>query len=270
MTASQSDMFSFEIKVESSNNNVMKTIDFSYFIERYNDGEMSNAEKQWFQKELETNKNLRDEVYLRKKTDEVLKNQDIIVLRNKLSEIGRRKETNLPLKKTRKPVYLYYAAVIAVLAIIGSITISPGKNLSGDEILAKYYKPYEPQAPQRSVLSKENADFVLALDYFNTHDYKNAALLFKRVVESNPKNMEFSLLYGVASFEDKKYPEAEKSFVNVINEGKNLYIETAKWYLALCYIRTDETEKAFQQLDIIYKEHGLYRKEAKKIMRNLN
>ena len=30
----------------------MKTIDFSYFIERYNAGEMSDAEKEWFQKEL--------------------------------------------------------------------------------------------------------------------------------------------------------------------------------------------------------------------------
>ena len=54
----------------------MKTIDFSYFIERYNAGEMSEAEKQWFQKELEGNENLRKEVYLRKNTDKVLKNQE--------------------------------------------------------------------------------------------------------------------------------------------------------------------------------------------------
>ena len=36
----------------------MKTIDFSYFIERYNAGEMSDAEKLWFEKELEGDKNL--------------------------------------------------------------------------------------------------------------------------------------------------------------------------------------------------------------------
>ena len=33
----------------------MKTIDFSYFIERYNAGEMNDDEKQWFRKELEGN-----------------------------------------------------------------------------------------------------------------------------------------------------------------------------------------------------------------------
>ncbi len=56
----------------------MKTIDFSYFIERYNAGEMNEAEKTWFQKELEENEKLRDEVDLRKKTDMVLKNHNVI------------------------------------------------------------------------------------------------------------------------------------------------------------------------------------------------
>src|ERR1035437_3840800 len=63
----------------------MKTIDFSYFIERYNAGEMSEAEKQWFQKELEGNDKLRNEVHLRKRTDEILKNQNVISLRDRKS-----------------------------------------------------------------------------------------------------------------------------------------------------------------------------------------
>jgi hypothetical protein len=37
----------------------MKTIDFSYFIERYNAGEMSSDEEQWFNKELIGNDMLR-------------------------------------------------------------------------------------------------------------------------------------------------------------------------------------------------------------------
>jgi len=40
----------------------MKTIDFSYFIERYNTGEMDTMEKKWFIKELEGNKALQKEV----------------------------------------------------------------------------------------------------------------------------------------------------------------------------------------------------------------
>ena len=59
----------------------MKTIDFSHFIERYIAGEMGEDEKQWFEKELEGNENLRSEVDLRKKTDLVLKNQNITLIK---------------------------------------------------------------------------------------------------------------------------------------------------------------------------------------------
>ena len=66
----------------------MKTIDFSYFIERYNAGEMDDAEKQWFTKELKDNEKLRKEVELRRVTDTILKNQDQMNLRNKLVLLG--------------------------------------------------------------------------------------------------------------------------------------------------------------------------------------
>jgi hypothetical protein len=36
----------------------MKTIDFSYFIESFNAGEMNQAEKVWFLKELNGNESL--------------------------------------------------------------------------------------------------------------------------------------------------------------------------------------------------------------------
>src|SRR5659263_6867 len=100
----------------------MKTVDFSYFIERYNAGEMSETEKQWFQKELDGNEMLRNEVNLRKRTDEVLKNQNVMSLRNKLSEIEKtRKEVKIPVKNSNNPAYIKYAAVVAVLVLIGSI-----------------------------------------------------------------------------------------------------------------------------------------------------
>ena len=69
----------------------MKTIDFSHFIERYIAGEMSEEEKAWFERELLGNESLSAEVELRRKTDIVLKNQDVVSLRNKLSQIDKRR-----------------------------------------------------------------------------------------------------------------------------------------------------------------------------------
>jgi hypothetical protein len=81
----------------------MKTIDFSYFIERHIAGEMSDAEKQWFLKELDGNEKLRNEVNLRKRTDEILNNQNIMSLRSKLSEIEKNRSAVIkPAKKLQK------------------------------------------------------------------------------------------------------------------------------------------------------------------------
>ena len=248
----------------------MKTVDFSYFIERYNAGEMSDAEKQWFRKELDGNEKLRNEVNLRKRTDEVLKNHDIISLRNKLTSIeNNRREVNKPVKKSKKPAYLKYAAVIAGLVLIGVLTMFSGKKLSSEEIMNRYYKVYEPPTSQRSVQSETDADFTLALEFYNTRDYEKAAILFNKVLKRKPNDMQTVLLTGVANFEDKKYPEAKLSFYRVIDNKENLYIDQAQWYLALCYLNTDEKAKALQLLKTIGKEGGIFKNEAKKIIRGL-
>jgi TolA-binding protein len=248
----------------------MKTIDFSYFIERYNAGEMSESEKQWFLKELEGNEKLRNEVNLRKRTDEILKNQNVMSLRNKLSEIeNRRKEVKNPVKDSKKTVFIRYAAVFAGLILIGSIAMFSGKNLNSEKIMKHYYKIYEPPTSQRSAESGTNADFNLALEFYNTHDYEKAAVLFNKVLENKPNDMQTVLLKGVANFEEKKYPEAKQSFVKVIDDKDNLYIDQAQWYLALCYLNTYETEKAKQLFKIIVKGDGIYKSDAKKIIRGL-
>jgi tetratricopeptide (TPR) repeat protein len=248
----------------------MKTVDFSYFIERYNAGEMSEVEKQWFLKELEGNQKLRDEVNLRKRTDEILKNQDVMSLRTKLANIEKqRKEAKPPVKVLKKTIYIRYAAIFAGLILIGSLSLFPGKTLTPEKIMKQYYKVYEPPTSQRSVQSVTDADFTLAVEFYNTHDYEKAEVLFNKVLEKKPNDMQSVLLKGVSNFEDKKYPEAKQSFDRVIDDKNNLYIDHAQWYLALCYLNTNETEKAKQLLKSIGKENGIYKEDAKKIIRGL-
>jgi tetratricopeptide (TPR) repeat protein len=246
----------------------MKTTDFSYFIERYNAGEMSDLEKQWFLKELSANKELRNEVKLRKLTDEVLEKQNIISLRNKLSVIEERRKTNIHIERTLKPSYLKFAAVITGLVLIGSISLFSGKNLNSDQIIDRYFKAYEFPTAQRSGVSAANTDFTLALEFYNTHEYKKAADLFNKVLESNPKDMQTVFLNGVSHIELKKFPEAKQSFVRVIDDQSSvLFVDAAKWYLALCYLKTDEKEKAIKQFEIVVKDGTIYSKDAKKIIR---
>lgn len=191
------------------------------------------------------------------------------MLRNKLSEIERIREESSPVKKTKKHVYVTYAAILAGLILIGGILFVPGKPISNDEIIDQYYKPYEPPTATRSAMSSTNAVFIEAVEYYNTHDYENAAIQFSKVLESDEHYWESVLMNGVSNFENKKYPEAENSFEKVISNDDNLCVEDAKYYLALCYLKTGEKEKAIKQLELIKSERGIHSSNAKKIIRNL-
>ena len=248
----------------------MKTIDFSYFIERYNAGEMNTEEKKWFEKELEGNEKLRREVELRKKTEAILKDSDIMALRNKLNSIEKKRVEQPPVRRSSAVSRnIKYVAAAGVFVVFGAIALLRSDNVSNSEIFEKFYRSYEVTAPSRSAASGINQDFLLGVEYYKVHDYKSAALYFSKVVEQDSKNMESTLLYGVSNFEISNYPEAEESFVKVIDDNDNLFIEEARWYLALCYIRSDENDRAVKQLTEIKNSRSIYRKEAAKILRKI-
>lgn len=251
-------------------NIAMKTIDFSYFIERYNAGEMDEAEKEWFRKELEGNEKLRREAGLRSRTDMILKDRDIMNLRNKLNAIEKQRKEPVPEVKPRKSMNIKFAAALATLVLIGSIALLSRGKPDSDEIISRYYKPYEVATISRSANMAVNSDnFRLAVEYYNVSDYRNAAIYFSRVLEDNPGDMHTELLNGISNFETQNYPEASGSFSKVIEDNNNFYIDHAQWYLALCYIKTGETVKAVNQLATIEDSRTIYRKEAKKILRYL-
>jgi tetratricopeptide (TPR) repeat protein len=247
----------------------MKTIDFSYFIERYNAGEMDDTEQQWFQRELEENSNLQDEVKLRAKTEMVLADYTSLQLRNKLRVIEKQRAEAVPNRNRRRQSPIRYAAVITVLILLGSMLLFRGKNLTADEILDRFHTPYEAITGSRSQESTADNNYKTALDYYNIHDYSTAALFFNKVLEKNPGDMESTMLYGVSNFEEKNYPVAAESFTNIVVNNDNYYIEDAQWYLALCYVQTNEQTKAIEQLTMIRNSGSIYSKDASKVLRRI-
>lgn len=247
----------------------MKTIDFFYFIERYNSGEMNDAEKEWFLLEIKENQMLREEVELRARTDRVLNDSSVLRLRNKLQAIENQRSVSSPPRNKRRHSAIRYAAAIALLLLAGSLFMVRKNTLSTDEIIDKYCKPYEAIASARSAESTLNRDYVTAIEYYNIHDYGSAAAYFLKVLDKDPGDMKSTMLYGISNFEEKNYPVAGRSFNKVIDDNNNLYIEDAQWYLALCYMQTGDSDKAIEQLKIISKSESLYSKDAKKVLKRI-
>jgi TolA-binding protein len=244
----------------------MKTIDYSYFIEKYNAGEMDQAEKTWFEKELLTDKSLQKEVMLRKKTDKILERQDIISLRNKLASIEKmrtfEKKRNVKWQTPR----FRYAAVIAGLVLIGSLLFVRYNKQSSDQVFRNNYIPYEIQDNSRSAEATYNE----AVGYYKNGEFSKALEAFESYLENNPGSTKTLFYSGVTNLELRNYERAETSFIKVIDNKPNLYIEDANYYLAMCYIKTKKIILAKTQLKtIINSESKKYKTLAESALRKL-
>ena len=121
----------------------MKTIDFSYFIERYLAGEMDDSERDWFKKEMEGNEKLQKEVEIRQRTDSILKKQDVLNLRTKLLSIEKQRDSSVKQIRHPRMAFYKYAAAIAVLLTVGTIALLSNRKIDNNAIIEKYSRAYE-------------------------------------------------------------------------------------------------------------------------------
>ena len=246
----------------------MKTIDFSYFIERYIAGEMDPSEKKWFETELEGSLSLQRELALRKKADAALGRHDIIDLRNKLASIEKERKEKAVVASGGKTPRFRFAAVITALILIGSLYLVTTGPQNFDTLYKKNFEIYHSSGTSRSAEAKI-PDFKTALDLYNSNDFAGSLPLFRDYLKSYPGEMEVEILYGVALMGNNKFNDAKSAFSSVINNSNNLYIDRAQWYLSLCYIKTEESEAAVRQLESIINSNSIYREKAKKLVRKL-
>jgi TolA-binding protein len=243
----------------------MKTIDFTYFIEKYNANEMDPAEKAWFEKELNGDSSLQKEVHLRKKTDVILEHTDIISLRNKLTNIEKARRAEVTKSGNIKNPRFRYAAVFTGLIILGSLLYLSFNTQSTKALYDKYCQVYKYPANSRSA----NISFDKAIDCLNNKEYARALDGFRDFLSKNPGSPKIEFLSGISYLGLSEYANAESSFSKVINAEVNLYTEQANWYLAMCYLATDDKLSAREQLRKIARSESVNKNKAKSILRHL-
>jgi tetratricopeptide (TPR) repeat protein len=219
--------------------------------------------------EMKRDSALEREVTLRRRTDEILAGRDVLDLRHKLTEIEMRKRSSGNVRRTIARS-ARYAAAVAILAIISSalyITLRPGT--SADKLYSEYYSRYESPGAVRSAVSTNNTLMENALASYSAREYDKAIVYLEQVINTGQADIESVFMHGMANMEVKNYPVASGSFTRVIEHNDNLYLEDAAWYLGLCYMMTDNREKAVKQFAAIASSKSRYSKQAAKLARRL-
>lgn len=248
------------------------TINYPEFIERYLDGEMSPEEKTWFEKEMEDNPELGDEIQLRKEVNEAIMEEDVIQLRMQLDGIHRKRQaekirTVKPARTTRRVLLATSSvAVLTVFILLG------GRywwgNVAPEKIFNRYYEPYE-MPVYREAGTATDLLFLKAMETYQNREFDRAIELFEEVLAQDVTKMDANLMSGISKIETERYGEATTNFRRIIDHRDNLFLDQAEWYLALSYLMTGETGKATALFEQIAGEEGTYRKEAREILRKI-
>ena len=82
-------------------------------------------------------------------------------------------------------------------------------------------------------------------------------------------NLTSNFYSGISNIQIQEYLKANKNFIRVLEHKNNLFVEQSEWYLGICYLMTNERNKAKVTFDSIAKGKSFYRTKAKEILNKL-
>ena len=249
-------------------------LNYSEFIERYLDNEMGKSELEWFEKELDSNPGLQKELQLQISVNKALAEKEVMELRNQLettySSLEPEKARGIRFPAAVSKKLMVFTSIIAVL-IIGSLFVLflMNKPLSSEEIYAIYYQPYEASLNFRATDVDIDKDLRTAIRYYENKDFRNALVLFEKILKHDSSRIGLNLYSGISSMEIKEYKDANMKLQAIIDHKHNLYLEQAEWYLGFCYLMTDKTDHAKEQFKQIAEQNGYYSPKAIEILNKM-
>ena len=250
--------------------------DDRHIIQKYLDQELSEKEMIRFEQDLEASPEMLADLNLFQEVDEAIADTDVLDFRAQLTDMREEKQrTESGRKFLRFTRSWHYAAsaAVALLVAIGLATIL-GRPLSNKDLFKKYMEPYELVLVNRAAVDMKSANEKLVMQKaeksYLQADYTQAISYFERVLELNAGRMDASLGVGISYMKTSQFENAGLSFNRVIEHSDNLYVEKAEWYLGLCFLATDETERARRQFArIASTQNGYYTDEALRILRKM-
>jgi tetratricopeptide (TPR) repeat protein len=121
-----------------------------------------------------------------------------------------------------------------------------------------------------NITRSESTYLVEALRFYQQKNYPVAIDLFNEVITNDPTNTAVKFYLAISYIETNQVDKAISNLEEIINDGRNLYIEHAQWYLGLCLLKTNQTDQAIDLLKNITNDtNNHYRNDASKLLNQI-
>jgi TolA-binding protein len=254
-------------------NYAMKTIDNTI---KYLNGELTGDEKLAYETELSTNKDAQKTKKLIEEIYAALKNEEHIKLIENLemakNTYKNEEESGRVENKPQRNLFLgkkfLLAAGVALLLAISSLVYIYNSGNTNDKIFASYYFKYESDVITRSI-NNTSEELIIAIQLYDRGNYNEAITKLDGILKKDYSNAPAHFFLGVSYIETKEYGKAIESLKNVIKLNDSAFNEHASWYLALCFIKTNQNGLATPILKQIALNNSFYKLNARDLLKSL-
>ena len=172
----------------------------------------------------------------------------------------------------KKPLRIYISIAALLIILIGISWLvfyltKPEKDF--ESLFAEYFKPYPDVATMKNHTQDSGSDaFHIGLFYYNQRKYDSASIYFRMAgeqINNTPAKfyLAVSFLADTSSFQAIRILES-------LGSSENYFKDQALWYLALAYIKIQESEKANQVLNQIIEKKSPYLGKAVELQKKID
>lgn len=250
----------------------MNSDKYDVLIQSYLGGDLSDVDRKSFEKELEVNIELQQELKLYQSVEIVLKDNSLEKFKARLDNIHRNFIGNAKRPRTFGfNTFSLIAASIVVIISLGSVMLYTfSSNQSNLDVFNKYYEPYEISMMTRSARNLNDSIIRIATTSYNDGEYSFAKQLLEDILTRNQKDNKVQFILGVSNLQLNFLEEAKANFKTVIKDKNPYFYQQAEWYLTLTYLKLDDKKSALAQLNSIVLANGFYTDQANEILSQLD
>lgn len=234
-------------------------------IEKFLSKQMSKEEEADFLKSLDENPALKKDLNLQQDLNSFLD------VKHERDSIKIQVQDILNERKRRKSVTLkkYYTAAAVIIVLISlSVTtfiFMPAKN---ERLFNNYYETYQFSATERSEKERTTNITEKVYEAYTNHEFDAFISIYNTNDLISRKNFMLDFLYSLSLIETNKTENA-LPILEELSNSNYMYSETAEWYLALAYLKSNHKTKATQLLLEIAKKNNYYTPKAKELNKKL-
>ncbi len=204
-----------------------------------------------FQADFNFEKQLKTALTLNERID--LKQLLIGIEDNKVKSIGK----SFP--------YKWLGVAATIIIAFGAMMLLINNKPSDEKLYLSFFESY-PNTVSPTVRGEVTSNLIsIAFYHYDNENYEEAIKLFDEIYKTELSD--YALFYkGLSQMELQKINDAIITFKTFDFSSKSEYNEKISWYLALCYIKSEQKEKAIPLLKNITNSDNQFKKSASELL----